>query len=370
MSLLSKQRYHGCAFAIGAFGIVALFCPSHATAGTGVTIESVNDYSQPGCPGPSLANSIANGDGFRNGLVTGSGFWTAGLRYVDNGVYDGDFVDPQRSGDSLDHDDLYFDRAGDAISYFTGHGVCNPNAGATNVTCTSSAQCTSPMPGQSLPGNCKSAPGFPGAPAQGLCHYNVNRSLYTCSTGDHYNHSVNYSNTFVKWGESSSAGSWAGAGTNGGINLAVLDISCAVLPQFEWYQLGPLFAGLHIVATVMPVNGDLANVASRGSTFASRWAANASGVVTDAWMETMNNLPQTLGSACSDYTIGGGRGINGCGLYVAVTMDSTNSAAQWKMNTESWYGLQLDSNDGNGTSYWYTKGFCNYDCVTWPIILP
>jgi hypothetical protein len=179
---------------------------------------------------------------------------------------------------------------------------------------------------------------------------------------------VNYSNSFVKWGESATAGSWAGAGTNGGTNLVVLDISCAVLPWFEYYQLGPAFAGVHFIATIMPVNGDLANVPSRGSTFAARWAANNLGVVSDAWMETMASMSASDGSACGN--VGGGRGINGCGLYFIMTMDSTNSAASNKMTYESWLGLKNEYNDGEGNSYYYTKAMCNYDCVTFPIILP
>jgi hypothetical protein len=301
-------------------------------------------------------------------MLPAGSIWAAGARYTDSGVFDTDFFDPQITGNAADNDTNNFDRSGDAIAYFTGHGVCNPISGATNTSCTHNSQCNSPPAGASLPGNCKSAPGFPGAPAKGLCHYKADRHLYTCGAVDQHNHDVDYSSGSVKWGEGAQGGGWAGAGTNGGVNLVVLDISCAVLPWFEYYQLGPTFAGVHLITTLMPVNGDLANVSNRGAAFAARWAANSNGNVADAWMETMNSLPQNEGSACG--AVGGGRGINGCGLYFAMTMDGSDSVAQWKINTESWLGLQFDSNDGTGNSYYYTKAYCNYDCVTFPILLP
>jgi hypothetical protein len=138
-----------------------------ARGGNKITTESVNAYGVGTCPGPPLGNSIANGDGFRNGMLPAGTIWAAGARYTDSSVYDTDFFDPQITSNASDNDTNNFDRSGDAIAYFTGHGVCNPISGATNVSCTHNSQCNSPPAGASLPGNCKSAPGFPGAPAQG-----------------------------------------------------------------------------------------------------------------------------------------------------------------------------------------------------------
>lgn len=341
------------------FACADLLLSPPAVAGSGVTVESVNDYQG---TADDLTTCIANGLGFKNGMVTGSGFWTAGKYYTNSQVWDGDFVDPDRTGDwTYDKDYANFDRTSnvDAISYFTGHGYC---AGGSSQPCTATVQCSSPVAGTTLPGTCRSAPGM-----SPVCTYRTPRYVFTNGSGDHHGSQIDYTNGTVKFGESSISGTFAGAAINGGVNLVVLDISCGALVDYWYQELTPMFAGLHLVATIMPTNGDTAMVANRGSTFAARWAANPVSGVGTSWLETHNNLSPYLGSACAgNYATGGGHGINGCGAYLIFSASNTQSDANWKVSTEGWYGIKLDSNDGTGAGYKQWGGMCNYDCVASP----
>src|SRR6266481_3904045 len=87
---------------------------SCTTPETGITIEAVDKYS---CG--RLANNIANVDNFRNRMLSISGY-TAGARFTDPWVYPTDFTDPERV--SGGEDTYNFDRPGDVIAYFSGHG--------------------------------------------------------------------------------------------------------------------------------------------------------------------------------------------------------------------------------------------------------
>ena len=322
----------------------------------GITTESINDYDGNG----DLANSIANGNGFRSGMMpSGSTFWSAGDNLTDGFVFDSHFVDDDIYGNGNDY--AAFDEQGDAIAYFTGHGMCN--AGTSPVqSCSTSSQCNSPGPGQSLPGSCQDAPNI-----SPNCRYWSNRHMITNGIWSWFSNDVNYSYG-IKWGESAYSGSWAGAGTDGGVNLVVADISCGSVPSFE-SELFSIFAGLHMLATIMPIAGDTANLATRGSTFASRWAANSNGSVGQAWMDTLTLLPASPsgGSACG--ASGGGRGINGCGANHAFSIAPTAQEAANKIDYESWVGLKNDNNDATSQGYWAGRIICNYDCSANPIVL-
>jgi hypothetical protein len=193
---------------------------------TKLVVESVNDYSRsygPGCPGPPcLKNSIANGDGFIQAMTPPGSEWTLVERDVETQVDDMDFAD------AYNMDTLIFDQPGTAISYFTGHGTCGPYGANPPQSCTSTTQCTKPVPGTTMPGSCKYGPGD-----NPQCVYLSDRRLFTDSPYDRFQHQVDYSaNNFVHWGESQTSGGWAGGGTDGGTNMVVLDISCGVLPTF------------------------------------------------------------------------------------------------------------------------------------------
>ncbi len=239
---------------------------ANAQTSTGIIVESVDDYGGPGCNklnSPDLCNSIANGDGFLQGMVFPGSRWHPSGRYTNFGVFDSDFVDPEINAQGKDV--AYFDHAGTAISYFTGHGIQTDGC-STKQSCTTTSACKTPDPnaGESMPGSCRFSP-----VDQARCCYMVDRNLVTYSPFDKFGGYLNYSGGPIRWGESPQSGGWAGAGTNGGANLVVLDISHGILPPF-WYQtLRNANAGVQMIATMMTAGGDTDNVADRGSTFAT-----------------------------------------------------------------------------------------------------
>jgi hypothetical protein len=303
-----------------------------------LVVSSINDYSHkygPGCPGPPcLPNSIANGDGFIQAMTSPGSGWVLVERDVDSQVDDMDFVDAPNM------DTLNFDRPATAISYFTGHGTCGPYGASPPQACTSTRQCTNPVPGTSMPGSCKFGPGD-----IAQCVYSSRRALFTDSGFDRFGGQVNYSGGSVHWGESQTSGPWAGAGTDGGANLVVLDISCGVLPTFWLQQLQPAMAGTHMVATIMPVTGDTANVPDRGAAFGGSWAAYPDGQVAQAWLTTMNSIP--------------GSGINGGGCNFVIAFDSTAQRAADNLNT-TWTELKNDGKDARGSTFYSARWLCNW----------
>lgn len=312
-----------------------LFGSASALAGNKVTVESVNNYAGNG----NLLFSIPNGKGFVDAMVS-DGTFQRGTYYTDGNVYDTDFVDPARvtpGGDTTN-----FDRTGDAIAYFTGHGT---DQATSTPGCTSSSQCTTPPWFGSGNGTCV-------ARAQGnSCFYNSGRYLVTSSSGNQHGGYVNYSSGAVALGEGT-YGPWAGAGSDGGVNLAVFDLSHGVSPMFWLPQLGPLFAGVHLVATLMPVYGDTNNTPDRGSTFAKQRSKNPAFPVARAWTETLNSLPTTSFNT------------DGCNFVMA--MDSSLSRSQYHINSETWSDLTNDLWDGAGASYFTWQAICNYNVTQYP----
>jgi hypothetical protein len=326
-------------------GVVAT--AAHAQS-TGLVVESVNDYTLRN--GPSLSNSIANGDGFLQGMTFPGSRFHLNVRWVDKNVWDTDFLDP--SANSQGGDQSNFDTPGTAISYFTGHGFCN--SGCSTTSCTTTRACTTPNAnaGERMPGTCRFSP-FD----QPRCCYMVDRAAATAGNADKFNGVVNYTSGATRWGESPSSGGWAGAGTNGGTNLAVLDISCGILPTFWFQALQNANAGVQMVATIMVAGGDTANVADRGSTFASFYKANENSRVSDSWLNTMNSLPANEGGGCPGG--GGFHGFNGCGCNIIIGMDNSAARAAGSMN-ETWVSLTNDANDALGNQFYTTRWQCNY----------
>jgi len=312
-----------------------LLCLGFAGCGSfsyDLVVSSVNSYATKN--GPSLPNSIANGDGFIQGMTVPGSVWTLKDRDVDSQVDDMDFVDASNM------DSINFDPPGAAISYFTGHGTCGPYGANPPQRCTSTSQCTSPVPGTTLPGSCKFGPGD-----ISQCVYRSDRFLFTDSAFDRFSGQVDYSGGRIHWGESAQSGPWGGGGVDGGTNLVVLDISCGVLPTFWLQQLRPAMAGIHMLATIMPVTGDTANVATRGSAFGKSWAANPRGSVSQAWLTTMNSIA--------------GSGINGGGCNFVIAFDASPQLVAGKID-EDWSDLRNDARDATGNSSYQARWLCNY----------
>ena len=80
-----------------------------------------------------------------------------------------------------------------------------------------------------------------------------------------------------------------------------------------------------------------------------------------SWVQTMNSLPASEGSACPSTPPGGGHGFNGCGCNIIVGMDSTPERAQGAL-TEGWVHLSQDSNDAFGNQFYAARWVCNLPC--------
>ena len=336
----------GCVvMAVGAMPAIT----ANAQTSTDIIVESVDSYGGSG----DLSNSIANGDGFMQGMVFPGSRWTAGARYTNTAVYDTDFADSALT--PLGADQTFFDRGGRAVAYFTGHGIVDH--GCSTVSCTSTSQCTQPAtatgPGvPRMPGSCRFSPmDLP------RCCYMVDRQAVTFSPSNRFSGLINYTSGPIRWGESPQSGNWGGAGTDGGANLVVLDISHGVLPTF-WYQtFRSANAGVQLIATMMTAGGDTSNVPDRGKVFASFYRADERNRVAESWVQTMNSLPAGEGSSCP--AGGGGHGFNGCGCNFVIGMDVSLARAQGSLN-ESWVSLANDANDALGNAFYAARWVCNY----------
>src|SRR5271165_975376 len=288
---------------------------------TGLVVESVNNYSLRN--GPSLNNSVANGDGFIQGMTVAGSPWHLTTRWTDLNVSDTDFMDPaiDPAGDDIHN----FDQPGTAIYYFTGHGFCRDGC-STQQACTTTTACNTPNTsiGERNPPSCRFSP-----LDKPRCCYMVDRAAATSGQFDQKLGVVDYTSGPIRWGH------------DGGTNLVILDISCGILPTF-WYQaLNNAAAGVHMIGTLLIAGGDTNNIPDRGSTFAKMWAANPQGSVAQAWLDTLSSLPASEG-----------RGINGFGCNIMVAMDSTPDRAGQRMS-ESWSDLRNDNNDAQGKA-WYS----------------
>lgn len=349
--------------------------PSHALS-PGVMVESVNIFTSipndPSCNSPNLCNSIANGNGFQNELVM-NGWFTRGNNWQNMSVYDTDFVDPQKSGQLYDNDMANFDRYGTSVSYFTGHGT---GGGATHQPCNHNYECTSPPTGMKLPGDCNSYPGYQqdvGTTLAGRCTYNLghNMAINPGAPGNNHSGLVDYtanggvpSQVSVAWGESANSGIWSGAGTNGGANLLITDMSYGTEPGLAFYHMYYAMAGAHLFGTNMPTSGDTGMVADRGAAFAHTFTTNASVSIAHAWIGTIYTIPDGIGCPGSGMTHGG---MNGCGCNVMMASNSTNAKVSWSLNSENWWDVQEDGYDSQNNGYYAYVLACNYDSVQYPL---
>jgi hypothetical protein len=331
-----------------------VLCLSLATAAGAqeirITLEAVDAYS---CG--ALSNNIANVDNFRNQMLSIPGY-TFGVRFANSGVFPTDFTDPEAVSGAADT--FNFDRPGDAIAYFSGHGTCDDQ---TNTACTSTAGCPD------IAGVQKRCLRFTDSPLAGRCVYSHPRNIVVDRTGTSCQF-VNYSTDGVRWGEDPSAGGWAGAGTNGGINLAVIDNSCGITPDLFVPELLNAFSGVSTIALIMPtrVGDDTADVANRGRAFADRYVANRHSAVAPSWADAINSV--TGGSSCAFG--GGGHGVVGCGAQIAISVEINRARAEWANRTETWEQLRDPANDGFGWGWMSWIFTCNYDCNNHPFILP
>lgn len=335
--------------------------------------KSVNDYSyysqhNLGLASPHLhdADTICNDEanGFASSL--GSSF---ALTYADQdfNVWDSDYVDPDRTGSGSDGDGSFFDINGFGIAFSCTHGISvAANSCNTNVSCSG----TNGTQGSCAAGQvCIFTPPGPAPPPPqpnfwfGICEQDTPRAIVTSTASSTHNNLVYYGNGSVAWGEDSDSGTFGGAGTNGGVNLVVMINSCGLTPPFYGHYF-QAFAGVHLVAGVMPITGDTVNVSNRGSVLATYLGLNPTSSVGNSWFYTLDNV--VGGSSCTPSGTDGGHGMNGCGAYYTLSFDTTTALAQWHGDAENWNDLKNSSNDAKGNSQGWIYWHCNYDCNTYP----
>jgi len=115
----------GGAVAILGFGAVSVYAASN-----GVTAEAVDVYCNASGGNCSSIICIAEANNFRNGLLNAPGtIYRAGVRFTNKSVFDTDFFDPDRTGQTFDNDTFNFDEAGNGLAYVCLHGTCNDMPG-------------------------------------------------------------------------------------------------------------------------------------------------------------------------------------------------------------------------------------------------
>jgi hypothetical protein len=317
----------------------------------------VDHYGSCNC---DLQHNQENVNGLLSQLVTGNGFFRAGVNFNESSVYDTDFYDGDVSG-VTGHDQLWFDKAynyssdrGNGIAMYSGHGDC---ADVSTFLCVpGGTPCSSVPPygtSMSLPVAC--LPNFPGA-TRGKCAYTLDRSAYVNPdvSSNVYGGAVDYSGGSVKLGERSP---W-GFGANGSTNFVIMDVSCAVRHHALWQELGPAFAGLHTFATIFMTSpaSDVADVSDRGSSFGKQYAANPSTSIAHAWTIALNSV-----------TSAGTHGINGYGAHSAVSAGHTSSESYYFRDQEDFLTIRNETPATYPYGWWSDTWTCNYDCSTYPI---
>jgi hypothetical protein len=316
--------------------VIALLIGLCGCTSTGLVVETVNDYGGPA----NLPYSNADGDGFVAAMMPDGTEWHVITRWEDPNVWDTDFLD------NPSWDSKGFDQPGTAISFFSGHGFTAPYGETPSHRCNHSSECTTPPLGAGPRGICKAAgtPGHaPGDTAQ--CVYYNDRSLAVHSVHDQFGGAANYSAGAAKWGESTKSGGWAGAGTDGGTNVVVLDSSWGVLASFWYEQTHLAMAGAHFLATTLPVTGDYLNDPGRGAAFGKRWAQDRRSSVSQSWLAAMNDLNN------------GGFDAGGCHFVIAYDDNSVHALAHLN---EDWADIQNDDLDAKGNQVYWARWLCNW----------
>lgn len=326
-------------------------CPAPVT--NRIYVGATGEYTA--CGASDIPLTIPEATQFWDGMLDPPGsLWDYGVFFTEGNVWDRDFLDSDLT--PLGIDNQWFDTSPYAISFYAGHGRCNAFPGVVQA-CTNNSQCTSPPAGTTLPGFCQD---FPGG---NRCSYRATKSADTCGNDDRFGHRAIYSEATsnARWGETVAGGGWAGAGTNGGTNMVILDTSCPVDPGHHIRQTKDAFAGIHILATLIHFTGDTLDVVDRGPALAARATQNPDGSAAQAWLETLLDVP--VGAQNCAWG-GGGRGMSGCGAHYISSQAESIADALFHVETESWRDLRTDRFDAKFNSGWAWRALCNFDCDT------
>lgn len=350
--------------------ILFTFSTKSSLAGDQVFAEGLNYTNRTACSNwQQLTFTSNNASAFYLQLLQNNSPWTTGHLYLDSQVWDSDFVDPQLNANG---DDTHnFDQVGYGLSYFTGHGSSGDFT-SPQYNCSSHSNCTNPAPNQTGPGKCLWDPNI----AFGTCFYKAEHLIGACGSNPKFNNAPNSVSGIMAFGESANSGSWAFAGTNGGVNVAIIDNSNTIrTPAFVLQSLGPMFAGVHMIGAVMPIGWGSDNIDNQevGPTFGMRLRLHPTASVREQWLLSMGDVSSSQGTPCGNWGIGGGHGIGGggnygggCGARIVASLAQTCSFAQSTVTSQNTYGAQNDNNDPTGSSCISYIYMCNYDCATYP----
>jgi hypothetical protein len=160
----------------------------------------------------------------------------------------------------------------------------------------------------------------------------------------------------IALGESANSGSWAGVGTNGGTNIAIMTNSCGMRFRVRTQDQNHFYSGAHEVMMNMPVGNikgttsssfaDTAQWSARGSTLANLILTNVNAPASAAWL--------TPSFANSSY--------NGAGANMVGAYDTTGTAVSNRLSGETWAQSRSDSRDATSAAaggYYYTCNFSN-----------
>lgn len=259
-----------------------------------------------------------------------------------------------------------FDKPGNAISWFQGHGGCGGDVTFSQV-CTSSSQCNSPPGvGTNVPGKCWRDVESPSV--SGVCFYNSPRQILL-PTGATNGWIVDYSWSNVRWGEGIYA-TWAHAGGDGSINAAFIINSCGSRPGMSVWELGNAFAGISTIALLQPMDprADIADDSGRADAVTAAYRANPNASIAHSWV--VSQLSTAYSYAGGNCKWGGGyRGFFGCGAYVTVSAGNSYSDVVWRAQQESWLEIRDEANDSLGSAYLDTETLSNYNDLAHPPII-
>lgn len=350
--------------------LVILSMTDRSWGSIGVSVEGVSDYStycggSPDCniDGAEQANGLQGTLRWPPSPLTSPWEGQFGDAYFDNDVWDRDFHDPDRTGNWFDND-TYLDRPEVSLSGIFLHGQCDDVRDPPYTACTTDANC----PAGSY------CPVFP-PPQTGrarICIKNFRRTMVTSSTNSMHNNVVEYGEnlTNVAFGESPNAGSWSGAGTNGGTNVILLMNSCGTRSKYAKVQLKNMFAGVHLLFMLMPTAAwkntstnivgysDTWTMSNRGSLFATDALNNLNAPARESWL-----LPPLLTNAFG-VAQGDNRDTGGppSGAHIVVSFDSTTVAARQRTASETWNESFDDTRDAHSNEAIAMTYMCNYDC--------
>ncbi|MBK7583144.1 MAG: hypothetical protein IPI67_23465 [Myxococcales bacterium] len=210
-----------------------------------------------------------------------------------------------------------------------------------------------------------------------VCIKEKQRQIVTSSTVSSHGNLVNYGRTYpgatvstIGLGEDAASGAFAGAGTNGGTNVAFIVNSCGLRARYWNAATVKFFAGVHSVHMLVPVaawkdlNGflytsDARTEPQRGIDVAIAAVTNPNSAVASAWLNSTQ-----AGYGFTSVPIGGGTPANhSWGCMMSIGRGHTQADANWHANQETWAQAKSESNDAIGSAYSRASIYCNYDSV-------